>query len=114
MRAEIESNSTKMRKACVEVTQAFRDFSLLLVEAIASLGQRTRFYHIQVIASCPAVSWAACGISWSRSGLPYFLPSLLPVLIPPGNRTTKARRGVPTKSIPFNVSIGAWEQIPRL
>ena len=32
-----------MRKACVEVTQAFRDFSLLLVEAIASLGQKTRF-----------------------------------------------------------------------
>ena len=32
-----------MKKACVEVTQAFRDFSLLLVEAIASLGQKTRF-----------------------------------------------------------------------
>src|SRR5215470_6777266 len=78
MRAEIESNSTKMRKACVEVTQAFRDFSLLLVEAIASLRKKTRFFTIHFIAWCPAVSSAVCGISWSRSWLPYFLPSLLP------------------------------------
>ena len=32
-----------MRTACVEVTQAVRNSSLLLVEAIASLGQKTRF-----------------------------------------------------------------------
>ena len=39
-----------MKKACVEVTQAFRDFSLLLVEAIASLGQKTRFFTISKLS----------------------------------------------------------------
>jgi hypothetical protein len=102
MRAEIESNSTKMRKACVEVTQAFRDFSLLLVEAIASLGQKTRFlpYPSYRFVPCRFLGRLRHIVESIRAAM--VPPFLLPILISLADRSTKTHWSIPRKLSPFN------------
>ena len=102
MRAEIESNSTKMRKACVEVTQAFRDFSPLLLEAIASLGQKTRFlpYPSYRFVPCRFLGRLRHIVESIRAAIvPPFLP---PILISLADRSTKTHWSIPSKVSQFN------------
>jgi hypothetical protein len=72
------------------VNAGFRDFTLLLVRAIASLGQKTRFLGIQILSlgALPFLGSLAAyrGVD---PGCHIFPPFLLPILIPLGNRTTK-------------------------
>jgi len=50
MRAEIESNSTKMRKACVEVTQAFRDFKSIACRSNCESRSKDSFFTVSKLS----------------------------------------------------------------
>src|SRR5262245_3104434 len=111
MRAEIESNSTKMRKACVEVTQAFREFSPLLLEAIASLGQKTRFlpYPSYRFVPCRFLGRLRHIVESIRAAIvPPFLP---PILISLTDRSTKTHWSIPSKVSQFNQLISMPQQL---
>jgi hypothetical protein len=56
-----------MRKACVNVTQAFRFHAFSAYCLLANLSLRAKedldVKVIEIIASCPGVFWGAFGIS---------------------------------------------------
>jgi hypothetical protein len=81
--------SISTKKACVGERRPFVVLAYCFKKHSRVFVKRLVFIVSKVIAWRPDVSWAACGISWSRSWLPYFPPFLLPILIPLGNRTTK-------------------------